>query len=82
MAAKLTNLAGLQFGYLLVTSRVQETDAVHRLSSWNCVCTCGTRLVVRSDALRNGTKRSCGACKHQYQLRAIFSEIFDGSIRR
>jgi hypothetical protein len=75
---QLRNLGGLQFGFLIVTSRTASTEHKHRLSYWNCVCRCGRTLVVRSDALTGGTKRSCRECVIEYKLKAIFTEIRRG----
>jgi hypothetical protein len=75
---KLTNIAGMQFGWLLVTSRA-ESESYHRLSNWNVICKCGCRFVVRSDALRNGTKTSCGDCRHECYHHIVLQTIYDGT---
>jgi hypothetical protein len=77
MSARIISLVGRVFGYLTVTSRA--VSAGHRLSSWNVICRCGARITVRSDSLRNGTKFSCGACKHEAQVRSIFTTVYDGT---
>lgn len=77
----LTNLAGAQFGFLTVTSRAtMPLDVSHRLSFWNVACRCGRRLVIRSDALRNNSKRSCGECKTEYNWRVVVNTIYDGKV--
>jgi len=76
---QLHNLAGQTFGYLTVTSRAPAPEHVKgRLSYWNVVCRCGRTAVLRSDALRDASKRLCGECKIEYQLSAIFNVVRRG----
>jgi hypothetical protein len=75
----LQNLAGQTFGYLTVVSRAAVPDRAQRLSCWNCICKCGAPVIVRSDVLRNGTIMSCRGCRHDFQVRVLFSEFEDGS---
>jgi hypothetical protein len=69
---QLIDLMARQFGWLTVIARAKNTG-VHRLSLWDCICKCGNTLIVRSDALRNGSTRSCGNCSVEYRLRGIFT---------
>jgi len=71
----LVDLTDRRFGWLVVVSRATPTEHLHRLAHWTCRCRCGRTLVVRSDALRDGTKRSCGECAIEYRLRAVFQII-------
>lgn len=51
-------MEGRAFGRLTVIRRVSDTDSAK--AKWECVCTCGTKTVVRGDHLRGGLTRSCG----------------------
>jgi hypothetical protein len=75
----LQNIEGQIFGHLTVTSRAAVPDVVQRLSHWKCVCECGALVIVRSDALRNGTVTSCRECRHKHQVQILFSEFEDGT---
>jgi hypothetical protein len=75
MPARLLTDAGEKFGYLTVIARARETELEHshRLSRFRCRCKCGTTITVRSDALRDGSRRCCDDCKTEYRLRGIFT---------
>lgn len=60
------NLAGKTFGKLLVISRA-ENISPH--TAWNCTCSCGGKITVRSQSLKRGQTKSCGC------LRAEFSYV-------
>ncbi len=52
------DLEGLVFGRLVVLSR-SGFDSQKR-TKWLCLCTCGKQKIVRIDALKAGTVKSCG----------------------
>lgn len=59
------DLAGMQFGMLTVTARVEagrrrQERRGSRNAEWECICACGRSKVVRSDVLIQGRTRSCG----------------------
>lgn len=56
---KIYDLVGQKFGRLLVLSKHPERNK-HNQVQWNCVCDCGTELPVRTNALVQGHKQSCG----------------------
>ncbi len=55
-------MVGRRYGRLFVISR----HGVNKSSqaTWNCVCDCGSELVVGGSELRRGNTRSCG-CLHR-----------------
>lgn len=56
---KIYDLVGQKFGRLLVISKHPERNK-HNQIQWNCICDCGTELAVRTNALVQGHKQSCG----------------------
>ncbi|MGJ7529831.1 hypothetical protein [Variovorax sp. GB1P17] len=54
---KRLDLFGERFDRLLVMS---QAVSIGRSTRWNCHCDCGSRVVVRSNHLREGATRSCG----------------------
>lgn len=67
------DLTGQRFGRLVVLS---EADAYippsgHRVRCWNCVCDCGTHLVVRQNLLTctHNPTRSCGCLLKEFNRR-------------
>jgi len=52
------DLSGQRFGLLTVESLAAKTPDNHY--AWNCLCECGTRLVVRAANLQHGKRKSCG----------------------
>ena len=59
---RVIDLTGKKFGQLRVCtfSHVSNQGAV-----WNCLCSCGTKIVVGASPLRSGNTKSCGCRKHQ-----------------
>ena len=58
--AQIIDLSNCQFGFLTVIERADPPEGIeHRLSFFKCSCRCGAEVVVRSDALRGGSKRKC-----------------------
>lgn len=56
------NLKGMQFGRLLVLDVDQGRK---RKTYWRCLCECGNEKMVRSDALQDGSTKSCGCLKKE-----------------
>lgn len=52
-----TDLSGARFGKLTATI---PGPRISGRTSWVCVCDCGQELLVKSNDLRRGRKRSCG----------------------
>lgn len=76
MPTPLDNLAGKKFGrwhVLGLNPQRSKTRAVF----WNCVCSCGTFGLVRSDTLRMGISLSCGCLARE--LAAERCRTHDGS---
>lgn len=56
------DLTGLQFGLLKAVCRAGSDN---HGATWNCVCECGKKLIVKSNSLRSENTRSCGSCLHK-----------------
>lgn len=54
------DLTGKSFGRLVVIRQSSQRDPSTKQVKWLCICNCGTKVRVRSDALRKGSTRSCG----------------------
>lgn len=63
MPAKL-NLAGQQFGRLLVVCQAPKDTRPKAPIKWRCLCECGKEIVTETGALRSGHTKSCG-CLHK-----------------
>ena len=55
------DLTGQRFGKLTVIEYAKKR--VRRLIAWECLCECGTRIQVTTQALRTGNTKSCGCFK-------------------
>lgn len=61
----LIDLSGQKYNLLTVIKRANNIKSGNRsIVCWECVCECGNRTIVRADALRNGTTKSCGCKKY------------------
>ena len=63
------DLTGRQFGYLTVIGRAEDRITSHgRRFYWVCMCTCGSRLIVREDQLmaKNRPTQSCGCMRIEH----------------
>jgi len=59
--SKLIDMSGKRFGLLTVGSYAgSKFRGRAARASWNCVCACGTNLVVTGAKLRSGETKSCG----------------------
>lgn len=67
---KYIDLSGMKFGRLYVKS-FAYIDKKHERAMWNCVCDCGKELIVSRQALRTGSRISCGCYHHEYVMKAI-----------
>lgn len=59
------DLTKMQFGRLSVSSLSSRRNNGALL--WECLCVCGTSLIVRSDQLLSGDKICCGCTKSSYK---------------
>ncbi|GIW83144.1 MAG: hypothetical protein KatS3mg105_4951 [Gemmatales bacterium] len=59
---KLRNVTGHQFGRLLVVQMLKRSSCL-------CRCDCGQETVVRRSHLINGSTRSCGCLKDEFEAR-------------
>ena len=55
------DLTGKRFGKLTAIAATEKR--VKRLAVWECLCECGTRIQVTSNALMTGNTKSCGCFK-------------------
>lgn len=61
MGGRFIDLTGRCFARLTVLSRAANVrHGLASSSTWNCLCKCGKRVVVRADALKDGSTKSCG----------------------
>ncbi len=51
---------GRHYGRWIVLGRAISDNTKRRQALWLCECFCGTKRVLRGDALRRGKSRSCG----------------------
>ena len=58
---KTKDLTGQRFGSLVVIEVVSRNMKPHN-THWLCQCTCGNKLIVRSDNLRMGHSTQCSQC--------------------
>lgn len=61
MAAKI-NLNGHKFGRLVVLKEIKERSNAGGIV-WECRCSCGKNILVKSGNLRSGHTKSCGCLK-------------------
>lgn len=59
------DLTGMRFGKLVAVSLAEKNKNKH--VTWNCICDCGTKVVVPAGSLRSGHSKSCG-CLHLESL--------------
>ena len=59
---------GKRYARLLVLHEFAEANRV--AAKWVCRCDCGTETIVRGNALRSGTIRSCGCLRKDIPRRA------------
>ena len=64
MVNRAIDITGQVFSRLTVTSR---SGTIGRIATWNCLCSCGTSVVVRANSLRGGHTTSCGCYREQRQ---------------
>ena len=59
------DLTGQKYNLLTVIKRAENIKSGNRsIVCWECLCDCGNKTIVRADALRNGTTKSCGCKKY------------------
>lgn len=54
------DITGQRFGKLVVLGK-GESKGPGR-TTWNCLCDCGNKKIIRGDALKSGYTKSCGQC--------------------
>lgn len=62
--AKFEDLTGQRFGFWTVVGRAENTS--YGAARWLCKCECGNTRVVKAQGLKNGTSKSCGCHKNDY----------------
>lgn len=66
------DLSGKRFDRLVVIERITNGDKNH--TYWKCLCNCGNETIARSDALKDGNKKSCG-CYHDEMAGKRISQL-------
>lgn len=70
------NLVGMKFGRLTVVSLSSDRgNGKKPVTKWNCVCECGNKVVVTTNALKTGHTVSCG-CKKIKHHRANKERLY------
>jgi hypothetical protein len=64
--SRMIDLTGRKFCRLLVLAAVgaRTTAGGQRKTTWQCLCECGSRVVVDGCSLKTGGTKSCGCLKH------------------
>jgi hypothetical protein len=75
---KLVDLTGQTFGRLTVAGRAAENDP-YRKARWDCICSCGGSVTVRSYDLRSGNTVSCGCYKYEATRKADHEIDYDAA---
>lgn len=57
------DMTGQQYGRLTVLERAGSTNA--GIAKWLCQCTCGNKIIVQGNHLRNGHTLSCGCIQKE-----------------
>lgn len=67
---KLHDLTGQRFCRLLVVNRAPDiiTPSGCHSVAWNCLCDCGTMVVVRSGELTSHSTKSCGCYRREVHI--------------
>ena len=63
------NLVGQVFGHLTVLENVRDREDSGGKRFWKCECTCGRKVVVRSDNLKSGHSTQCLDCAYDFRGR-------------
>jgi len=63
MKSILIDMTGVVAGRLLVQGRAENSKHGH--IKWSCLCTCGCRVDVAGQSLRNGETKSCGCIRKE-----------------
>ena len=66
---KFQDLTNQTFGRLTVISR----SFTKKRTAWVCLCTCGNKTVVTSDALKGGVTKSCGCFSREVKSRTAIA---------
>lgn len=75
--ARTIDLIGSKFGLLTIVSEVDGNDKKNitgRCSQWECLCDCGSKLVVPSNQLKSGRTKSCGCAKPYWISKKVSSK--------
>lgn len=59
---KAVDFTGRRFGRLVVTALAERQDGI---TTWHCLCDCGTPITVRHANLKSGCTTSCGCFRKQ-----------------
>ncbi len=66
--AKLIDLTGQRFERLLV---VKRSGYIGERTSWECICDCGEKVNITSNALKSKNTKSCGCYSYEQLMNRI-----------
>jgi len=78
---KRRDIAGEKYGRLTATSMApsrRDSDGAIR-AYWNCVCECGTTIVVMQKSLTTGNTKSCGCLQREVATRRCTTHGLSGT---
>lgn len=83
-ARSLEDLTGKRFGRLTVINRADDYIDKNgdRRVQWRCLCDCGNEKIIRAQALKNGSTKSCGCLKNEKTSLRCFKNIVGQSFGR
>ena len=76
--ARTINLIGSKFGLLTIISEANDDtkkNIISRCTQWECLCDCGTKLIVPSNQLKSGRTKSCGCSKPLWISKKVSSKL-------
>lgn len=75
------DLSGQKFGFLEVIKYIEGST---RRTSWECLCICGNKIILKQDKLVGNRSKSCGCLKHELKpptltcFEVAINDIFSG----
>lgn len=74
------DLIGKKFNKLTVIEKYNKCEKTKR-SQWKCICECGNEVVVKTNELTTGNKKSCGCLKKENTKRQL-KQVHEGNRKR
>lgn len=70
---KIKDLTGQKFGELTVLKFAYTKGH----SYWECLCSCGNKIIVPSNSLKTGNTKSCGCLNHKSSHKSLIGQKFN-----